>query len=89
MNTGVGCHFLLQGIFPTQALNLCLLKLLQRRPVLYHLAPGKPLVGANVSLFGRSFPNILMLSWVLGGESEVARWVTEVTGWEGLGDVGC
>ena len=22
-NTGVGCHFLLQGIFPTQGLNLC------------------------------------------------------------------
>ena len=24
-NTGVGCHFLLQGIFPTQGLNLGLL----------------------------------------------------------------
>ena len=24
-NTGVGCHFLLQGIFPTQELNLGLL----------------------------------------------------------------
>ena len=27
-NTGVGCHFLLQGIFPTQGLNPCLLRLL-------------------------------------------------------------
>ena len=27
-NTGVGCHALLQGIFPTQGLNLCLLCLL-------------------------------------------------------------
>ena len=27
-NTRVGCHFLLQGIFPTQGLNLCLLHLL-------------------------------------------------------------
>ena len=27
-NTGVGCHFLFQGIFPTQGLNLCLLHLL-------------------------------------------------------------
>ena len=27
-NTGVGCHFLLQGIFPTQGSNLCLLHLL-------------------------------------------------------------
>ena len=25
MNAGVSCHFLLQGIFPTQGLNLCLL----------------------------------------------------------------
>ena len=24
-NTGVGCHFLLQGIFPTQGLNMSLL----------------------------------------------------------------
>ena len=28
-NTGVGCHFLLQGIFPIQGSNLCLLHLLQ------------------------------------------------------------
>ena len=27
-STGVGCHFLLQGIFLTQGLNLCLLHLL-------------------------------------------------------------
>ena len=27
-NSGVGCHFLLQGIFPTQGLKLCLLGLL-------------------------------------------------------------
>ena len=28
-NTGFGCHFLLQGIFPTQGSNPCLLHLLQ------------------------------------------------------------
>ena len=28
-NTRVGCHFLLQGIFPTQGSNLCLWSLLQ------------------------------------------------------------
>ena len=27
-NTGAGCHFLLQGIFPTQGMNSCLLRLL-------------------------------------------------------------
>ena len=32
-NTGVSCHFLLWGIFPTQGLNLCLLHC---RRVLYH-----------------------------------------------------
>ena len=34
-NTGVGCHFLLQGIFPTQGLNL---HLLHCRWILYHWA---------------------------------------------------
>ena len=33
-STGVGCHSLLQGIFPTQGLNLCLL---QCRWILYPL----------------------------------------------------
>ena len=27
-NTGVGCHYFLQGIFPTQGSNLCFLRLL-------------------------------------------------------------
>ena len=34
-NTGVGCHFLLQQIFPTQGLNP---GLLHCRQVLYHLS---------------------------------------------------
>ena len=33
-NTGVGCHFLLQGIFPTQGSNL---GLLHCRQILYHM----------------------------------------------------
>ena len=32
-NTGVGCHFLLQRIFQTQELNLCLLHC---RQIVYH-----------------------------------------------------
>ena len=36
-NPGVCCHFLLQGIFPTQALNL---SLGHCRQTLYHLIPG-------------------------------------------------
>ena len=41
-NTGVGCHFLLQGIFPTQKLNLCLLYLLQWQAGSLALVPLKP-----------------------------------------------
>ena len=37
-NTGVGCHLLLQDIFLTQELNLCLLCLLHWRQILYHYA---------------------------------------------------
>ena len=35
-NTGVGCQDLLQGIFPTQELTLCLLQLLHGRQILYY-----------------------------------------------------
>ena len=36
-NTGVGCHFLLQGIFPTQGQNPCLLHLLHcQADIFYH-----------------------------------------------------
>ena len=39
-NNGVGCHFLLQGIFLTQGLNR---GLLHCRQILYHLSPqGSP-----------------------------------------------
>ena len=40
-NTGVGCHFLLQGAFLTQASNLPLLCLLHFRQILYHWATRK------------------------------------------------
>ena len=37
-NTGVDCQALLQGIFPTQRVNLCLLCLLGCRQILYPLS---------------------------------------------------
>ena len=37
-NTGMGCHFLLQGIFPTQGSNPRFLWLLHCRWILYPLA---------------------------------------------------
>ena len=46
-NTGVGCHFLLQGIFPTQGLNP---GLLHCRQILYHLSHkgSPPLMGRTI-----------------------------------------
>ena len=38
-NTGVGCHALLQNIFPTQGLNLCVLRLLNLQAGSLPLAP--------------------------------------------------
>ena len=43
-NTGMGCHFLLQGIFPTQGWNPCLLWLLHCRWILYLWATGEALL---------------------------------------------
>ena len=49
-NTRLGCHALLQGIFPTQGLNLHLLNLCVGRQVLYHLCHlGSPCVLLNIS----------------------------------------
>ena len=45
-NTGVGCHFLLQGIFPTQGLIPSFLCLLHWQMGSLPLAqPGKPIIG--------------------------------------------
>ena len=41
-NTGVGCHALPQGIFPTQGSNPHLLHLLHCKRILYVQPPGKP-----------------------------------------------
>ena len=42
-NIGVGCHFLLQGIFPTQGYNPCILHLLHCRQILLATEiPEKP-----------------------------------------------
>ena len=39
-NTGVGCHALLQGIFPTQGMNLHLLRLLHWQAGSLSLGPS-------------------------------------------------
>ena len=61
-NTGVGCHALLQGIFPTQGLNLCLLCLLHWQAGSLPLAPpGKPL---RYDYLWLKFLKFIWLCWV-------------------------
>ena len=61
--TGVGCHFLLQGLFPTLGLNLCLLHLQYlagkfftteppRKPMNSH---RESIIYAQISCCGESF----------------------------------
>ena len=50
-NTGVGYHFLLEGIFPTQGENPCLLHLLHwQADSLPTELPGKPLVPLYITI---------------------------------------
>ena len=55
-NTGVGCHFLLQRIFLTQGLNLCLLHLL------YWQAGSLPLNHLGKTIYQRL--NIILISTI-------------------------
>ena len=59
-NAELGCHFLLQGIFPTQGLNP---RLLHCRQILYHLGhPGSPDHLCSVTLsvpLGHMFLSVL------------------------------
>ena len=62
-NTGVCCHTLLQGVFPTQRSNL---GLLHCRWSLYHEPPGKPLLHVKhpgSTSDRRSFPKGSSLAW--------------------------
>ena len=62
-NTGVGCHVLLQGIFPTRRSNLGLLQLLHCRQILYGGAQLKPKQsGSRVSALSQRIALPLLLS---------------------------
>ena len=52
-NTGMGCHFLLQGIFPTRRSNLCLLYPALAGEFVTTELPGKLSVITGVSKCGR------------------------------------
>ena len=58
------CHFLLQGIFPTQGSNPCLLQLLHYRQILYCWSTGEaPLILVVLFLF-IYFKKYLLFIWL-------------------------
>ena len=71
-NTGMGCHFLLQGIFPTQGLNPGLLHF---RHILNHLShQGSPLcVSYVLDTVLSAFTFINRLPWWLSGKESICQ----------------
>ena len=66
-NTGVGSHFLLQGIFPTQGSNL---GLLHCRQILYRLSYRKVLKSESRSVvFHSLWPHELYSPWNSSGQN--------------------
>ena len=74
-NSAVGCHFLLQGIFPIQGSNLCLLHLLRWQAdtlPLRHLGSPVLLGTWRVIVWGTRILRIYL--YLLGGD-----WITALT----------
>ena len=82
-NTGAGCHFLLQGIFPNQGWNSCLLHC---RWILYHWATGECMSGpmqfkaivemsTGVICSGLFIEMLIMSSWLVVFRSSITWWI--------------
>ena len=78
MTTGVGCHFLLQGIFPTQGSPALLADSLLARP------PGKPRKGVN----SKAFSHLLKPQTSGVGRSQASLLLSSEASVSGLG-TGC
>ena len=67
-NTGVGCHFLLQGIFPTQGSNP---HFLNCRQILYHWATWEPPSVASVQ-FSHSVVSDSVTPWTVARQASLS-----------------
>ena len=76
-NTGVDCHFLLQGIFPTQGLNLGPLHCCQ---ILYHLSHQGSIVTVNLALILKSPVWVCSFVFALQPSSVIYRYHKPGTG---------
>ena len=70
-----GCHFLLQGVFPTQGLNPCPLCLLHwQAGSLTTVPPGEPTVGQNHLTQGL-FYNKVLNKYYIGSKNKMIIWL--------------
>ena len=90
MNTGVGCHFLLQRIFPTQGLNL---GLLHYRQTLYHLSyqgnpyafmATLPLITMNSDVKSLSHVQLFTIPWTVACHVPLSMGFSRQECWSGL-----
>ena len=80
-NTAVGCHTLLQGIFPTQRLNLSLTLLCWQEGSLPPVTPGKPIYSMTLLSLYKVLEQVklscgqrnLVSSCLLGGRGLIQR----------------
>ena len=77
-NTGVGCHILLQGIFPTQGSNLHLLRPMHCRRILYCWATRKPLVSVSGLLFVAVYRLLIVVVSLVVEHRLYGLWATVV-----------
>ena len=82
-NTRVGCHALLQGIFPTQGRNPCLLCFLHWQASSLPLAPpGKPNKPFVVHLLSRV--QHFRTPWTIGHQAALSMGFSRQEYWNGL-----
>ena len=88
-NTGVDCHALLQGIFPTQGLNLHLSHLLHWQEGSLPLAPaGKPVRGeyseVKVKVKSLSHVRLFATPWTVAQQAPPSMGFSRQEYWSGL-----
>ena len=79
-NTGVVCHFLLQGIFPTQGSNSCLLVSCIDRWIIYHCTTWEALILTSLSVIDiDSYAFIATCSYCMLAKSVLLKLLCEKT----------
>ena len=84
-NTGVGCHFLLRGIFPTQGLNPCLLHWqLDSLPLCHQLVGWQVGVGEKCVLSRSSCVWVFATPWAIALQAPLSMGFSRQEYWSGL-----